>query len=178
MIAGASISGPSHSVRSRIFATPFRGCLGTLSPRYHRPLRGVRLSWSRCTDVSAADRSPIHFSRKRKQIDNLDFFPLGEDALHLPFRSFDGILGAHFITGDLGEHGWDDEGAEDLVDGSGGVARIANVRGIVNEITEDPILIRRLTLRILGNQFLQVRHRVRKAGEVIKFALKEGGAVV
>src|SRR6266568_3982164 len=91
--------------------------------------------------------------------------PLVEDALQLLFGGPGPVLGRDVAAGHLREEGGDDEGVEDLVDGGGGVPRVADVGRPLEHVPEHLVLVRRARLGIVADELLQVRHRRREARE-------------
>src|SRR5512138_3133714 len=99
--------------------------------------------------------------------------PLREDALQLGLGGLRRVLGRQLVARDLREHRRDDEGVEGLVDGRRGVPRVADVRRPVEDVAEDRVLVRRLRLRVVRDERLQILHRRREAREVVELARRE-----
>src|SRR6266498_180373 len=99
--------------------------------------------------------------------------PLVEDALQLLLRRLRRVLRRRLVARHPGKHGRDDEGVERLVDGRGGVARVADVRRPLEHVPEDLVLVGRLGLRVVRDLLRDVGDRRREAGEVVELALLE-----
>src|SRR5512138_2093939 len=99
--------------------------------------------------------------------------PLREDALQLLLRRPGRVLGREVAAGRLREHGRDDERVERLVDRRRRVPRVADVRRPLEDVAEHLVLVGRLRLRVLRDEVLQVRNRLRETREVLKLARQE-----
>src|SRR5512144_1794117 len=99
--------------------------------------------------------------------------PLREDSLDLLLRGLGGVLRRQLAARHLREHRRDHERVEHLVDPGGGVPRVADVRRPVEDVREHRVLVRRLRLRVVGDELLQVLHRRREAREVVELARGE-----
>src|SRR6202035_3214253 len=142
-----TMNSPSFVSRSTSLTAPSSPCLKTL----------VRLRVS--TTAIAPPRS----------------LPLVEDALDLLLGGGGGFLRLHLVARRLGEHGGQHEGVEHLVDPRRGVAGVADVGSPVEDVAEHRVLLGRARLGVLGDELLQVRHRLGEAGEVVELAGPEGG---
>src|SRR5512145_2371847 len=66
--------------------------------------------------------------------------PLRDDPLDLLVGGADGVVDGELVARHLGEHRRDHEGVEDLVDGGGRVARVADVGRPLQDVPEDLVL--------------------------------------
>src|SRR5512138_886029 len=75
--------------------------------------------------------------------------PLLEDPAELAVGGLRRVLGRHLVPRHLREHGGQHEGVERLVDGRGGVPRVADVGRPLEDVAEHRVLVGRLRLGVV-----------------------------
>src|SRR5512138_1514290 len=119
--------------------------------------------------VSTTANVPSSLPRSAR-LRRLRLLPLREDALQLLLRGPRRVLRREIAAGRLREHGGDDEGVERLVDGGGRVPRIADVGRPLEDVPEHLVLVRRLRLRVVRDELVDVRDGLGEAREVVELA--------
>src|SRR2546421_5824812 len=100
--------------------------------------------------------------------------PLAEDAPAGRVGFLERLLGRGRAAGRLGEHDVQHPGAEDLVDGRVGVARVADVGGPAEDVLQHLVLVERVGLGVVADELRQGGHRLREAREVVELTGHEG----
>src|SRR3990172_5535026 len=114
--------------------------------------------------------TPLASTIATDALDQPLLLPLAEDPLAGGVRFLERLLRRRRAAGRLREHHVEHPGAEDLVDRGVRITRIAHVRRPLENVVEHLVLVRRVPLRVLGDQLVQVGHRLREAREVVELA--------
>src|SRR6266508_2755008 len=104
--------------------------------------------------------TPLASTLATAALDQPLLLPLAEDPLAGDVGFLEGLLGRLRAGGRLREHDVQHPGAEDLVDGRVGVARVTYVGRPVQHVVQYLVLVGRVGLRIAGDQVAEVRHRL------------------
>src|SRR5262249_4697333 len=118
-------------------------------------------------------RARLGHDRTKGRSDHLPRFPLRPDRLQLVVGARESVLGWLGARRRLGEHRVEHPGLPAFGDRWSRVAGIADIGRPVEHVGKNGVFVRRLGLRILGNELLQIRNRAGEAREVVELAGQE-----